>query len=230
MNKRDKDGWRLRPDGKPFTMVVEFATDRETACLELIKEYCQDVGVKTVIKLDDGGLLDQRLTSSEIMAWMHMNAWYPQSAERWAYMNLWVWSDDGGTVPLWGQWLSAKNTAVREMIGPDAKMPEDWRRLETPKDKELEGEEPADWWIDQAELEDRWTNTVMGSPEYMALGRQVFDFYVQRMIRIGTIGEIPSILIADKKLGNVPPPGYVSVYPLSPHFMQTYIDQLYWKE
>ena len=54
-------------------MIVEFVSDRELACMELIKEYWEDVGVKTVIKLSDGGLLDQRLTSSEMMAWMHMS-------------------------------------------------------------------------------------------------------------------------------------------------------------
>ena len=105
-----------------------------------------------------------------------------------------------------------------------------WRWLPTPKDSTLAGVKPPDWWLKQADLEDAWQLTDPGSKEYLELGQQVFDFYVTNLIKIGTVGEVPSILVAKNKLGNVITPGWLKGYdPSAALFVMQWCDQLYWK-
>jgi peptide/nickel transport system substrate-binding protein len=227
--ERDNDGFRKRPDGETLTLLLEYFGARLTPAFELITEYYADVGVKSIMKIEDPGLMNERRNAGEFFAWMHNAIWYPWSSERFAFMNAWVWSDEGGHAPPWGTWLGQKLTAVQEMLGEGVDVPPNWRWLDTPKDGELAGERPPDWWIEQADLEDEWLLTEMGSPEYVELGQKVYDFYVKNVFKIGTVGEIPKVLVAKKGLGNIPPPGYITGIDLGPRLMQTYQDQLYWK-
>jgi hypothetical protein len=70
----------------------------------------------------------------------------------------------------------------------------------------------------------------MGSPEYVELGREVYDFYVKNILKIGTVGEIPQVMIKKNNLGNVPPPWYITGYDLHARFIQLYQDQFYFKD
>jgi len=70
LSKRDGEGFRLRPDGKPFTILIETAADRPEFMPvgELFVEYMRDVGLKATLKRIDSSLWTQRLNSNEIQA------------------------------------------------------------------------------------------------------------------------------------------------------------------
>ena len=70
----------------------------------------------------------------------------------------------------------------------------------------------------------------VGSKEYLETGRKVFDFYVTGLYKLGTVGQVPTLLIAKNKLGNVVTPGWVKGFDVSnPSFVMQWSDQLYWK-
>lgn len=55
LTKRDKDNFRLNPDGSDLTItIIESSTD-SAPFLELLKKYYEDMGIKTNVKVVDGG-------------------------------------------------------------------------------------------------------------------------------------------------------------------------------
>ena len=59
-----KKEYRLRPDGKPLEVVFE-VQDNDAKSAELIVHYMNEVGIKTVAKIDDRGLYDVRKNNFE---------------------------------------------------------------------------------------------------------------------------------------------------------------------
>lgn len=76
MKEKDADGFRLGPDGKPFSILVEHgahAPDLEPVA-ELLTEQMKAVGINLQIKRIDSQLWDQRNTANELQAtvfWAH---------------------------------------------------------------------------------------------------------------------------------------------------------------
>lgn len=144
-------------------------------------------------------------------------------------MNLGVWRDTGLHSGPWGDWWNDKQLAVQETLKEGEALPDKWWRVETPRDDELLGEKPPEHWIAQFELEQEFTNQEPASSRYVELGQKVFDYYLDRLIKIGTVGEIPKPMVVRKNLGNVPPPGYINGASLDNAFIQAFMDQFYWK-
>ncbi len=68
MDKRDSDNFRLRADGKPFSLIVSDVKDAVPVKMgELMKEYWEAVGVRTVLRATDRTLMGQQFTSGEFM-------------------------------------------------------------------------------------------------------------------------------------------------------------------
>ncbi|NEU61918.1 ABC transporter substrate-binding protein [Paenibacillus taichungensis] len=55
LNKRDKDNFRLNPDGSELTLTVIESTTDTAPFLELLKKYYEDMGLRTNLKVVDGG-------------------------------------------------------------------------------------------------------------------------------------------------------------------------------
>ncbi len=64
LDKKDKEGYRLRPDGERLVIVLE-ATQAGPG-QELIVEYCKDIGIDVRIKIETFGLFIQRSEANEI--------------------------------------------------------------------------------------------------------------------------------------------------------------------
>src|SRR4029077_13483961 len=70
LNKRDSEGFRLDPNGKPFQVTVEvFTTMKEwTAVLELVARYWNKVGVRTKLEILDRSLVQAHIDANQYEA------------------------------------------------------------------------------------------------------------------------------------------------------------------
>ncbi|MCB0185758.1 MAG: hypothetical protein KDE31_15930, partial [Caldilineaceae bacterium] len=76
MTERDGDGFRMGPDGNPFSILVEHGAHAPdlTPVAELLVEQMKDVGINLQIKRIDPQLWDQRSNANELQAtvfWAH---------------------------------------------------------------------------------------------------------------------------------------------------------------
>jgi peptide/nickel transport system substrate-binding protein len=103
MDKRDADGWRLAPNGEPFSITFELDAgrpDRVPVC-ELVVEYWKEVGVNTDMKVIEASLRTER-----------ENANLTQAGFGWSHWPAMVWGGPWGELPgdvwgeLWHQWLT----------------------------------------------------------------------------------------------------------------------------
>lgn len=68
--KRDKDGFRLGPDGKTFAIPIEYGTfvPEFSQIAELIVEHLKKVGIKVTVKAIEIGLWGQRVNAGTLQA------------------------------------------------------------------------------------------------------------------------------------------------------------------
>lgn len=128
MTEKDADGFRMAPDGSPFSMLVEHgahAPDLEPIA-ELLTEQMKDIGINFQIKRIDSQLWGQRQNANELQAtvfWGH-----DQNGDNDRLMgNLslfgrawWSWFNTGGTEgvepPAWVLEAFAMNKARWEAV------------------------------------------------------------------------------------------------------------------
>ena len=89
MKDIDGDGFRERPDGQKFELIVDAdVTDKITTdSCDFIKEDWEAVGIKTTINVTDGTVLDQRTKNREQM----IRAW-GQAGSDWLFTAPPVWT------------------------------------------------------------------------------------------------------------------------------------------
>jgi peptide/nickel transport system substrate-binding protein len=229
LNKKDSEGFRLLPNGEKFTFVITYSADRWTAELELYKEYYEDVGIRTVIRLVDATLMGQQLTAGELMAWVHNNPLVPHSPERKAFSDNWTWWQGSGP---WGRWQTSHEQAIRSTLKEGENLPVDYLLLKAPATWQYpaNAEEPSQQWKEMRTLALKWQLTDMGTPEYTKMGIDLYNYLVRDWFMwIGAVGELPTPIVAKNNLGNVMKPGWVNGLQVSDLLMQTWMDQLYWK-
>ncbi|EJX27041.1 extracellular solute-binding protein [Thermotoga sp. EMP] len=66
LDKRDSEGWRLRPDGKRLEIIIEYYDPANTPELEMVKSYIEAVGVKVLLQQRERSLWFARLESGKI--------------------------------------------------------------------------------------------------------------------------------------------------------------------
>ncbi len=99
LNKRDKDGWRLGPDGKTFTILFEsskYDADLIPAT-ELIVAQLRELGLKAEMKEIETSLHGQRSAANQLQAtvlWCEDKGFAPYGV-----------FDLSLTAPLWHQWI-----------------------------------------------------------------------------------------------------------------------------
>jgi len=104
MGKKDAEGFRLGPDGKTFTILIETGQDRPdwVPVAEFLVEYWNAIGIKTSMKVIEGGLMSTRLLANET-----------QCAISWSHWPQLVWDGPWGELcsdgwgRLWNDWLTS---------------------------------------------------------------------------------------------------------------------------
>lgn len=103
LDKRDKDGWRLGPDGKIFTIPFEITrfTGEEAPTAEIVRQFFEAVGVHTTLRSLENALWLSKAAANEMKAFI----W-------WAHYTRWPFDEPGHLgqawqttyAPLWFQW------------------------------------------------------------------------------------------------------------------------------
>nr|MQY59666.1 hypothetical protein [Clostridia bacterium] len=198
LTERDKNGFRLRPDGQILEIMVEYAVGGEfeapVTLLELVKEYWEAVGLSVLLRSADQALYFERMDSPD-----HGFATSPKFAEEVrGYLlerdddDWYIGNSDLGWALQWGEWLDAELAIKRGRATLD-----DYGG-------EMPGEEPPaeikqlfQWGEDRVLAEFR-------SPEYIEAMQKVFDWHAENVVIIGTVGMVPVPYVAKNNIGNVP--------------------------
>lgn len=112
MDKRDSEGFRLRPDGEQFSLIISDVNDAVPEKMgELVKEYWDAVGIRTIVTATDRTLMGQQFASGEYM----VSGWAMDGAADLAvaigvngYLQGWQWG------PEWNVWYNSNGTAGQE--------------------------------------------------------------------------------------------------------------------
>jgi len=180
LDKRDAEGWRLRPDGKRLTIFIQYAYTGDapaTEMLELVKEYWEAVGVKTEIKQVEYSYYFAYVARGEhdVCVW-NLDATLEGQLYTWPLHKLLF--DGGGVMAIglkWDQWIDTEGE---------------------------KGEEPPEevkqWykWIDE------WLTYPPGTPKYIELAQKIFDWYAENLWEIGLVGMAKRPVILNKNLKN----------------------------
>ncbi len=185
LDKRDSEGYRLRPDGKRLTYNIEHCGIRVGASVheftEMVCTYWREIGIDATTKEIDESLYNQRMLADEI----HVGVWH---ADRCTDMLLplqmqwYVPTGDpaqGGASAAWYRWY----TAVDKTDLPEP--PEPIKQLFA--------------WVDEM-------RSVVDDEERVKIGQKIFDYLAENPLSIGVVLESPCPLIINKNMRNLPRP------------------------
>lgn len=173
LDQRDAEGWRLRPDGK--TLTILFQCEDAAGVPELVTEYWNAVGVKTVLKQVEASYLGVQEEAGEVDVFMSdLSA----STEAALYQKSLHYFRPGYAYGKdWDVWWRTEGEQGEE----------------PPYDvKQFYG------WIDE------WRTLPYQSSEYIELAQQMFDWHTDNVYVIGLVGGEPFITLF-KNLKNTPP-------------------------
>jgi peptide/nickel transport system substrate-binding protein len=178
LDKRDDEGFRLKPSGEELTIIIETTTAIPywVPVSEMVKSYWDDVGVRTELKPEDWGLMATRLGANEIQVWCFvMDTVHPfvLLSNKAKHMTMSGWA------PKWNQWL---NTDGEEGEEP----PEDIKSL---------------WDLCEQV-------PITPSYEIDPIMEELYDLQAENIYTIGTIGYIGKPVVSSKGLGNVDKKAY----------------------
>ena len=127
MDKKDTDGFRLGPDGKTFTILMEPYNDfwDHGPVGELCGQFWNKIGIKTTVKPITGALYGPKRAANEIQGTVLFDVstlWYYQAYATDIWGALWdAWKNTGGKQgeepPQWAKDLYAKTAQIMD-VGP----------------------------------------------------------------------------------------------------------------
>ncbi|MEM7018408.1 MAG: ABC transporter substrate-binding protein [Pseudomonadota bacterium] len=199
----DGDGLREYPDGKPFTITLEYI-DFETPkgiSMELVSHYWREVGIDLRLKLVDGNLQAARAVGGE----MQMTIWH---ADRVTDILL-------AFQPDW--WVPRR-------VGWDMMMWNDWSRWHNTHGKM--GEKPPPIMLQLQAWADEIRAT-MDEERRIELVKKMLAANAENLWTIGTVGLAPHPVVTSKRLRGMPKKGiwgWDNRWTLSYHPATWYLD------
>lgn len=179
LDKRQGDGIRLLPDGRPMEIVIETAGERSEVenALQIIMDNWRDIGVKLVMRPLDRDILYNRVFAGTTMAavWYGWDDGLPQAYTSPAYVcprkqEFFSW-------PKWGQYYQTNGESGE---APDM--------------------EPA---IRLLELCKNWDQATTDE-ERGAIWSEMLKIHADNVFAIGILAEAPQPIVVNKRLHNVP--------------------------
>ena len=198
LTERDKNGKRLRADGKPVHLIMESSVrvggTISTKLFELVEEYWKALDFEVTVKFQEDALFSQRRDTPEhglIVSPLYFSTEIFSYTE--PYYNVSRRQKDVAWGVEWRRWLNAHYD-----IEAGKAMLDDFEGGRMP------GEEPPDWVMDLENWDRESQKHLLGSPEYNALRQKVHDWHARNLVVVGTVGMVPIPLIVKNSLGNVP--------------------------
>jgi len=201
LTKRDSEGIRLLPDGRPLQIVIETAGSvaEEGDVLELIRDTWREVGIKLFTKSQQIELMHNRIFSGETMMSIDRglenglaNAEMDPSALAPTLQSGWQW-------PRWGQYYETHG-----MSGEAPDMPAG---------------------VDLMHLARDWKNATDFEARQMAWKRML-AIQADQVFTIGLCAQVPQPVVVSDQLRNVPEQG---VYNFDPGaFFGVYKPDRFW--
>jgi peptide/nickel transport system substrate-binding protein len=178
LTERDGEGFRLRPDGQPLSITIEYAPvfGPWRDAVQMITDHWQEIGIRGIPKEEDRTLFNERGLAGEEM---EMGVWVMDRCltpliEPWYFLPY-----RGGTPPstagLWWDWYQSRGE---------------------------QGEEPPAEVQRQYELYDLIKGATQ--EELPALAEEFFDNASENLWFIGTVGVLPHVGVVKNNFRNVP--------------------------
>lgn len=183
LDRRDAQGFRLRPDGNTLAITIEYfpGFGPKTLVAEMIKRYWDKVGVKVALKSEELGLVLTRGAAGELdVSLTHMD----RMTEFRSYTIDTHWRMRGWNCYAvdWAWWDDTNGQ---------------------------KGEEPPEHVKDYFDLREDWFNA-QNDEEYFRLAQEVWDFRAKELWLIGTVGMGKVPIVVKNNLRNVPEQCYLS--------------------
>lgn len=182
LTDRDGDGYRLRPDGEPFGILIETVGSEYTPVGELIAEHLKAVGLKAEVRSSAGDLLGQRQAANQHQATISWNR-----AVTWDVRHNHDYLPDNKWAPLWGNWygLTGGDSAAAVTAAENA-------------------ERPPEWMMDLLGMHEEIMSTVPGSPEDKAAFEELYAWFTDQVPYFTYVDAPALVHVFSTRIGNVP--------------------------
>lgn len=184
LDRRDGEGYRLRPDGQRMSYTIEYFAwiPPWTSNVELVSQYWQELGLDIRVREVSGELIAQRGPANLLDAglWTGDKATdilFPVSAQ---FLVPWAPGWERTKWPLWGRYIHTGGEAGEE---PPAQI------------VELHG-----WWEELMKEPDE--------ERQIELGKKILRSQAENLWTIGTVGNAPHPIIVSQDLRNFPDEGF----------------------
>jgi peptide/nickel transport system substrate-binding protein len=201
LTKRDDDGFRLLPDGRPMTIIVDIAgqVPEESDVLELIRDSWAKIGVRLFTKPSVRDVFHDRIFSGQsiMSVWTGLEDGLPTADDSPA--ELAPVNQMGLHWPRWGQFAETAGASGERPDMPKAKellaLLIQWRVADNDKDR------AATW-------------------------SRMLQIHAEEVFTIGTVAAAPQPIVVSIRLHNVP---RTAVYSFEPGaFLGIYHPDLFW--
>ncbi|MBP8638844.1 MAG: ABC transporter substrate-binding protein [Dictyoglomi bacterium] len=178
--KRDKDGFRLRPDGKTLAITIEIMDNPMYGpwpdICELVKKYWEDIGIKTAVKVIDRTLLNTRWEAAEfdVSGWAWGRGLNPFLGGGPKFVFPCDTTYNPG--PLYGLWYQSRGKSGEEPKGDIRKAMDLFDQILTTTDK----------------------------VKRLRLSKELISLSTENLWSIGTVGLIPNPVVVKENFRNVP--------------------------
>ena len=178
LTAKDSEGFRLRPDGQPMTLSIEYAPifGPWADTVQLISDQWKAIGIRALPKEEDRTLFSQRGDTGEEMeigVWI-MDRCLTPLIEPWYFYPF-----KGGTPPSTAaQWYTWYNSGGEQGEEPPAEVKAQYELYD-----QIKGANPTD---------------------LPGLATQFFDRASEELWFIGTVGSLPAVGIVKNNFRNVP--------------------------
>lgn len=176
LTKRDADGFRLRFDGEPFIILLQYAPQGGPLQVhELTGRYWEAVGVRVLLKEASSDLYraDTSGNLHDLATWR--NGGVAVSINTQLMIPPFGSYLDNRTGAQWNQWVQSDGA---EGIEP----PDDVKRL--------------------YDLAEEWKSYPLGSAENSRVGAEIIQIFADNFFEMGLIGAVPSPVVISNRVGN----------------------------
>lgn len=203
--KKDKDGFRLRPDGKPLVIYFNFCTRISSEFVELVKEYWDAIGVRVELKEVNTDLYIKTMADND----NDISVWGVNGGEPPAFYN----ADIAPFKPLFSGGRLEFGLGV------------EWDKWYKSGGKD--GSEPPKDIKDLYKMYEKFLTTEFNSKEYNKLAGQMSEIISKNLYLIGTAYNLKGPVVFGDRLKNAIDPtikGYTYYYEYSTKPCQWYLE------